>query len=80
MLAFAFMGDVAMRCVLTAVAGILAGASVFAVGPASAQPAPPPGPIQPGSTSDELADMVMDVIEDGGSAVPTTTPLPAPHP
>jgi hypothetical protein len=71
------MGDVAMRCVLTAVAGILAGASVFAVGSANAQPAPPPGPIQPGSTSDELADMVMDVIEHGEVAAPTTTPAAA---
>ena len=55
---------------------------MFAVGPASAQPAPPPGPIQPGSTSDELADMVMDVIEGGVPAVPTTTPpvVPAPQP
>jgi len=33
-----------------------------------------------GSTTDELADMVMDVIEGGGPAVPTTTPLHAPHP
>ena len=74
------MGDIAMRCVLTAVAGILAGALVFAVGSANAQPAPPPGPIQPGSTSDELADMVMDVIEDRDATAPTTTPLLAPHP
>ena len=71
------MGDVAMRCVLTAVAGILAGAFGFAVGSANAQPAPPPGPIQPGSTSDELADMVMDVIEHGEVAAPTTTPVVA---
>jgi hypothetical protein len=71
------MGDVAMRCVFTAVAGILAGALVFAVGSANAQPAPPPGPIQPGSTSDELADMVMDVIEHDGVAAPTTTPVVA---
>ena len=75
MLALRVMGDVAMRCVLTAVAGILDQAlSAFAVGSANAQPAPPPGPIQPGSTSDELADMVMDVIEDGDAAAPTTTP------
>ena len=80
MLAFAFMGGVAMRWVLTAIAGILIAASAFTVGWANAQPAPPPGPIQPGSTTDELADMVMDVIEGGGPAVPTTTPLPAPHP
>ena len=82
MLAFAFMGGVAMRWVLTAVAGILIGASAFMMGPANAQPVspPPPVPIQPGSTTDELADMVMDVIEGGGPAVPTTTPLPAPNP
>jgi hypothetical protein len=81
-LAFAFMGGVAMRWLLTAVAGILIGASAFTVGSANAQPVPPPPPvpIQPGSTTDELADMVMDVIEGGGPAVPTTTPLPAPHP
>jgi hypothetical protein len=76
------MGGVATRWVLTAVAGILIGASAFVMGSASAQPVPPPppGPIQPGSTNDELADMVMDVIEGGGPALPTTTPLPVPHP
>jgi hypothetical protein len=76
------MGGVAMRWLLTAVAGILIGASAFTVGSANAQPVPPPPPvpIQPGSTTDELADMVMDVIEGGGPAVPTTTPLPAPQP
>jgi len=41
-----------------------------------------PGPSQPGptpvSTSDELADMVMDVIQHDGPAAPTTTPVPAP--
>jgi hypothetical protein len=50
------------------------------MGSAAAQPipTPPPGPTQPTSTSDELADMVMDVIEHGG--IPTTTPVPAPVP
>ncbi|HEX2214258.1 MAG TPA: hypothetical protein VHH12_12590 [Mycobacterium sp.] len=39
------------------------------------QPAPsPPGPVT--STSDELADMVMDVIEQSSPA--TTTPAPPP--
>jgi hypothetical protein len=27
-----------------------------------------------------LADMVMDVIQHGGPAAPTTTPVPAPPP
>ncbi|MDT5302899.1 MAG: hypothetical protein QOG79_6141, partial [Mycobacterium sp.] len=31
----------------------------------------------PGSTSDELADMVMDAIGHGSGA-PTTTPVPLP--
>jgi hypothetical protein len=74
------MGGVATRWVLTAVAGILIGASAVTAGWANAQPAPPPEPVQPASTTDELADMVMDVIEGGGQAVPTTTPLPAPQP
>ncbi len=69
-----------MRSLLSAVAGVLIGVSAFAVGTASAQPSQP-GPAPPGpttSTSDELADMVMDVIEHGGPAAPTTTPVPAP--
>ena len=73
------MGGVAMRWVLSAVIGLSIGASAFAMGSASAQPipAPSPGPAQPGSTTEELADMVMDVIEDGA---PATTPVPAPIP
>jgi hypothetical protein len=47
---------------------------------ANAQP-PQPGPVEPDpgtSTSEELADMVMDVIEDGTAGAPSTTPVPAP--
>ena len=71
-----------MRWLSAVVAGVLIGISAVAIGSANAQPVPPPppGPIQPGSTDQELADMVMDVIENGGPAVPTTTPLPAPRP
>jgi hypothetical protein len=36
-----------------------------------------PGPATT-STSDELADMVLDVIQHGGAAAPTTTVVPAP--
>jgi hypothetical protein len=62
------------------VAGVLVGISAVAAGPAHAQPVPPPpGPTQPGSTDEELADMVMDAIEHGAPSVPTTTPLPAPQ-
>jgi hypothetical protein len=63
-----------MRWVLS---GVMIGLSVFAVGPAHAEPTPPP-PAPGTSSSDELADMVMDVIQHGGPAVPTTTPVPAP--
>jgi len=70
-----------MRWLSAVVAGVLIGMSAVAIGSAHAQPVPPPpGPIQPGSTDEELADMVMDVIEDRDATVPTTTPLPAPHP
>jgi hypothetical protein len=50
----------------------------FAFAPvAAAEPLPTPPPA-PGSTNDELADMVMDAIQHGA---PTTTPVPAsPHP
>jgi hypothetical protein len=64
-----------MRWLWSAVAVI--GLSVFAIGTASAEPtqAPAPGPT---STSDELADMVLDAIQHGNPAAPTTTPVPAP--
>lgn len=66
-----------MRWVL---AGAMIGLSVFAIGTASAEPSQPPAP-GPGATStpDELADMVMDVIQHDGPAAPTTTPVPPPH-
>jgi hypothetical protein len=63
---------------MAAVAGVLIGLSVLAAGAAGAEPAQP-GPTTT-STSDELADMVLDVIEHGTVAVPTTTPVPAPPP
>jgi len=67
-----------MRWVLSAVAGAVIGLSVFAIGTASAEPTPPPAPGPGTSSSEELADMVMDVIQHGGPAAPTTTPVPAP--
>jgi hypothetical protein len=68
-----------MRWRLAAVAGAAIGLSAFAGGTASAEPTQPPvpGPATT-STSDELADMVMDVIQQGGPAAPTTTGVPAP--
>ena len=69
-----------MRWVLSAVAGVVIGLSVFAIGSAGAEPTQPPTPGPTTSTPDELADMVMDVIQHGGPAAPTTTPVPAPPP
>jgi hypothetical protein len=65
----------AMRWLWSAVA--IVGLSVFAIGTASAEPTQTPAP-GPTSTSDELADMVMDAIQHGDPAAPTTTPVPAP--
>jgi hypothetical protein len=67
-----------MRWVWTAVTGAVIGLSVLAAGTANAEPAQPSPPTPGTSTSDELADMVMDAIEHGGPAAPTTTPVPAP--
>lgn len=64
-----------MRWLLAAVAGVLIGLSAVAVATADADPAPPTPTT---SSSDELADMVMDVIQHGGPAATTTTPVPAP--
>jgi hypothetical protein len=68
-----------MRWLLPAVAGAVIGLSAMAIGTAGADPTQPPAP-SPATTSssDELADMVMDVIQHGGPAAPTTTPVPAP--
>jgi hypothetical protein len=70
-----------MRWLLSAVAGALIGLSAFTIGTAAAEPNQPPAPgPTTTSTSDELADMVFDVIQHGGPAAPTTTPVPAqPH-
>ena len=68
-----------MRWLLSAVAGAVIGLSAFAIGTASADPTQPPAPgPATTSTSDELADMVMDVIQHGGPVAPTTTVVPAP--
>jgi hypothetical protein len=59
---------------VTAVAfGALATAAGIAL--AAPSPAPTPGP-ETTSSSDEIADMVMDAIQ--RPAAPTTTPVPAP--
>ena len=65
-----------MRLVVSAVTGALIGFAVFAVGTANADPAPPGPTTTATSTSDDLADMVMEVIDQG--AAPTATPVPAP--
>jgi hypothetical protein len=67
-----------MRRLLSALAGAVIGLSAFAIGTASAEPTQPPAPGPTMSNSDELADMVMDAIQHGGPAAPTTTPVPAP--
>jgi len=64
-----------MRWLLSAAAGAVIGRSAFAMGTAGAEPTQPPGPTT--SSSDDLADMVMDTIQHGGAA-PTTTPVQAP--
>jgi hypothetical protein len=64
-----------MRWLLTAVAGVLIGVSALVAATANADPAPPTPTT---SSSDELADMVMDAIQHGGPAAPTTSPVPSP--
>jgi hypothetical protein len=72
-----------MRWLFALVAGTLIGISAVASpsgSPANAQPLPPPppGPTQPGSTTEELADMVLDAIEHDGPAAPPTSMVPQP--
>jgi hypothetical protein len=67
-----------MRWLLSAVAGAVIGLSAFAIGTANADPTPPPAPGPTTSSSDDLADMVMDAIQHAGPAAPTTTPVPVP--
>ncbi|ORB64183.1 hypothetical protein [Mycolicibacterium tusciae] len=69
-----------MRWLFAVAAGVLIGMSAIATSPASAQPVPPPPPpTQPGSSStEELADMVLDAIEHDSAAAPSTTPVPQP--
>jgi hypothetical protein len=62
-----------VRWVLAVLAGAAIGLSVFAIGTASADPTPAPAPPPGTSTSDEIADMVMEVIEHGSAHDPTTT-------
>jgi hypothetical protein len=68
-----------MRWLLSAAAGAVIGLSAFAIGTASADPTPPPAPGPTTSSSDDLTDMVMDAIQHGGPAAPTTTPVPPPR-
>ena len=68
-----------MRWLLSAAAGAVIGLSAFAIGTAGADPTPPPVPGPTTSSSDDLTDMVMDAIQQGGPAAPTTTPVPPPH-
>jgi hypothetical protein len=72
------MNGVAMRWLWSAVAGAVIGLSVLGIATASAEPTQPPAPGPTTSSSDELADMVMDVVQHGEPAAPTTTPVPAP--
>ena len=67
-----------MRWLLSTLAGAAIGLSAFAIGTANAEPTQPLAPGPTTSTSDELADMVMDAIGHGGPVAPTTTPVPAP--
>ena len=69
-----------MRRLIVFMAGMLVGISVSTASSANAQPVPPPppGPVAPGSTTEELADMVLDAIGHDSPALPATTP-PAPQ-
>jgi len=65
-----------MRWLFAVVGGVLIGISVVTSSPASAQPipTPPPAPVQPGSSTEELADMVLDAIEHDSLLTPITPP------
>ena len=67
-----------MRWLVLAMVGAAIALSAFAIGTANAEPTQPPVPGPTTSSSDELADMVLDAIEHGGPVAPTTTPVPAP--
>jgi hypothetical protein len=71
-----------MQWLFAVVGGVLIGISVITSSSANAQPVPPPppAPAQPGSTTEELVDMVLDAIEHDSPLTPTTPPLPAPQP
>lgn len=70
-------------CARVRAAALLAGlAGFFAVSGAvaSAEPPPPANPGAATSTPDELADMVMTVIESGVATPPAPVPPPVPQP
>lgn len=66
-----------MRRIIAVVAGVFVG-SMVAAGPAHAQPASPtPVPPAPAtSSSEELADMVLDAIDHNAAPTPTVAPQP----
>ena len=70
------MSKRSQRYTMAVAAGMFAVLAALIPGTAGAEPAPP-GPTTT-STNDDLTDMVMDAIEHGAPASPTTTPLPAP--
>jgi hypothetical protein len=67
-----------MRWALAVFAGAAIGLSVFGIGPAGADPTQTPTPGPSTSSSDDLADMVMDVIERGSADAPSASAAPAP--
>jgi hypothetical protein len=71
------MGRSFLRSLVPAAIAGLVGFAPFVVAAAHADPADSGSTTQT-STTDELADMVMDVIQKGAPSAPTTTPVPAP--
>jgi hypothetical protein len=60
------------------IAAVLVGLSIGTTGQAAAdQPKPTPSPANTSST-DEIADMVMDAIEQDDGTAPTASGVPAP--